>query len=221
MRPLNLAVFALFGVLLAGMFASAATAATWDDDIVLPASVANPMHRTEQSLNAAKQAIASGDTAKAVSSLKAVRGNVIQANNAARAQMTAQPTDPESETPPGPDSVEAVLTQETTVATRLAGMLNGKRGMVVDGISPALRSTVNVCDSLVSTVTALDPEGSGGDYADGMSDILPDFDSEVATLQADLNNEQLSAGGRSVLAAALDKAKKTQAKMTAAYGGGE
>jgi hypothetical protein len=222
MRLSKLPVVALLGVVLAAVLAtSAVAAAPQDPEIVLPSRVQNAINRTYLSLDIAEQLVDSGDTAKAVVALKAVRANVVRANRAAVKQLNAVPADPEAETTPGPDSVVAVLTLETTVITSLAGLFDAKSGIVVDGVSPSLFGVMNTRDSLVNAVIALDPEGAGAPYGDAMPDILPDFDDEVANFQEALGDDTLSAGGRKVLTAALAQSTATDAKVNAAFGGGE
>ena len=80
---------------------------------------------------------------------------------------------------------------------------------------------MNTRDKLLAAVIALDPEGAGADYADGMADTVAGYDDEVANLTEALAADQLSAGGTKVLTAALNQSKATQAKVAAAFGGGE
>jgi hypothetical protein len=211
------------GVVLVAALSSSALAATApsDDEVILPSRVANAIQRAELSLSAAEQAVDTGDTAKAALALKAVRANVARADRAARKQMNAVPADPEAETTPGPDSVIAVLTLEHEVITTLAGLFDGKAGATVDAVSPNLFGTMNIRDALVDAVIALDPEGAGAPYADGMPDIVPDFDDEVANLQEALSDDTLSTGGRKVLTAALAQSQRTDTKVNTAFGGGE
>jgi hypothetical protein len=221
MRLSKLPVLALLGVVLAAVLAtSAVAAAPPDPDVVLPSRVQNAINRSYLSLDIAEQLVDSGDTTKAVAALKSVRANVVRANKAAVKQMNA-PVDPNAETTPGPDSVVAVLTLETTVITSLASLFDAKQGIVVDGVSPALFGVMNTRDSLVNAVIALDPEGAGAPYGDAMPDILPDFDDEVANFTEALSDDTLSAGGKKVLTAALAQSTKTDAKVNTAFGGGE
>jgi hypothetical protein len=221
MRLSKLPVLALLGVVLAAVLAtSAVAAAPPDPDVVLPSRVQNAINRSYLSLDIAEQLVDSGDTTKAVAALKSVRANVVRANKAAVKQMNA-PVDPNAETTPGPDSVVAVLTLETTVITSLASLFDAKQGIVVDGVSPALFGVMNTRDSLVNAVIALDPEGAGAPYGDAMPDILPDFDDEVANFTEALSDDTLSAGGKKVLTAALAQSTRTDTNMNTAFGGGE
>jgi hypothetical protein len=228
MRHLKLPLLALLAVLVVGVFASSAlaapAAAPADTEVVLPSRVANAIARTEIALGSAQMSIDTGDTLKAVASLKAVRANVARADKAARHQMAAVPVDPEA-VPEGAatpaDSVIGVLTLESTVITTLAGLFDGQKGAVVDGLSPNLFAVMNLRDALANSIIGLDPEGAGADYADGMPDILPDFDDEVANFQEAISDDTLSAGGKKVLTAALAQSQKTDTAMNTAFGGGE
>jgi hypothetical protein len=206
------------------------------EEVVLPSRVANAINRAELSLDAASVSIDTGDKAKAVTSLNGVRLNLYRADKAARAQMNAAPPAeddaaepaegaPEApdapETLPGPDSVIAVLGLDQTVVTTVAGLFDNKQGAVLTPLSSSLFAAMNTRDKLLASVIALDPEGAGADYADGMADTVAGYDDEVANLTEALAVDQLSAGGRKVLTAALNQAKATQAKVADAFGGGE
>jgi hypothetical protein len=222
MRHRKLPLLALLGIIVLGVLASSAAAATpLDPEIVLPSRVLKPIQRADISLDRAVEYVDSGDTVKAVAALKAVRANMTRADKAARKQMSAVPADPEAETTPGPDAVMAVLLLDHNIVTTLAGLFDTKAGIVVDGLSPLLFATMNARDSLLDAVIALDPEGAGVPYADAMSGIVPDFDDEVANFTDATADDQLSAGGLRVLNKALAQSQATQAKVAAAYGGGE
>jgi hypothetical protein len=107
------------------------------------------------------------------------------------------------------------------VVTSVAGLFDGKKGAALNGLSSALFAAMNTRDKLVAAVIALDPEGAGADFADGMADTVAGYDDEVANLTEALAVDTLSAGGKKVLTAALNQSKATQAKITAAFGGGE
>jgi hypothetical protein len=205
-----------------------------DDAAVLPSRVSNAINRTENLLDAAGVAIDTGDKAGATATLNGVRLNIYRADKAARAQMAAAPADPEDapdppeDAPDAPeaavtpaDSVVAVLGLDQTVVTSVAGLFDGKQGAVLTPLSSSLFAAMNARDKLLASVIALDPEGAGADYADGMADTVAGYDDEVANLTEALARDQLSAGGKKVLTAALAQSKATQAKVTAAFGGGE
>ena len=210
----------------ASVTASASQAADTDDAAVLPSRVQNAINRTQISLDAASGALDSGDKLGATAALNGVRLNIYRADKTARAQMTATPVDPEAEDAPEAattpaDSVAAVLTLDQTVVTTIAGLFDGKQGAILSSLSTDLFAALNTRDKLLATVFGLDPEGAGADFADGMADTVAGYDDEVANLTEALAADQLSAGGKKVLTAALAQSKATQAKVTAAFGGGE
>jgi hypothetical protein len=129
--------------------------------------------------------------------------------------------DPEAETTPGPDSVIAVLNMDSEVVTTVAGLFDANSKGVVDSATHALFRTLNARDRLLDAVIALDPEGAGADYADGMADTVDGYADEVSNISDALADDQLSPGGTRVLNAALAKVNATSAKVTAAFGGGE
>jgi hypothetical protein len=223
MRHKTFPLLALLATLAFGVFSASALAATApaDDEVILPSRVANPIHRAELSLDRSEEYVDAGDKVRAVAALKAVRANMARADKAARRQMTAVPADPEAETTPGPDAVIAVLNLDSEIVTNLAGLFDTKQGIIVQGLSPLLFATMNARDKLLAAVIGLDPEGAGADYSDGMADIVTGFDDEVANLTEAIGDDQLSLGGRKVLVAAAAQSRKTQAKVAAAFGGGE
>ena len=198
-----------------------AQAAAEDEVVVLPSRVAAAIRRTQNSLAKAEEHIDEAEYAKAIISLRGVRNNLVRADKAARRQMDAVPTDPEAEVTSGPDSVIAVLTLDQEVVVRLAGLLNGQSGTVVGAMGTTLTVAQTTRDKLLDAVLALDPEGAGVGYADGMADTLDGYADEVANLAEALADDKLSAGGKTILTTSLARSKATAAKMDAAFGGGE
>jgi hypothetical protein len=192
-----------------------------DDTVVLPGRVAAAIRRTQRSLDNAENHVDEAEPAKAVTSLRAVRRNMYRADRAARRQMNAVPADPEAETTSGPDSVIAVLTLDQTVVESLSGLFDTNSKGVVDGLSHAMYRTMDARDRLLNSVIALDPEGAGATYSDGMADTLDGYADEVASISEALADDQLSAGGARVLRPALSQSQATAAKVNLAYGGGE
>jgi hypothetical protein len=129
--------------------------------------------------------------------------------------------DPEAETTPGPDSVIAVLTLDTIVVEQVSALFDTNSKGVVDALSPALYRTMGARDRLLDAVIALDPEGAGADYSDGMADTVDGYTDEAASISEALADDTLSAGGTRVLRPALAKSQATAAKVTLAFGGGE
>jgi hypothetical protein len=208
--------------------ASVSAAEEPDTEVVLPSRVANAIGRTDVALDAASVALDSGNVAGTTTLLAATRLDVFRVDRAARSQMNAAPPaeDPEAETgdepvTTGPDSVIAALSLDQAVATRVAGLFDTKKGATLDSLTSVLFAALNTRDKLLTAVLALDPEGAGADYADGMADTVAGYDDEVANLTEALASDTLSAGGKKVLTAALNQSKATQAKVAAGFGGGE
>jgi hypothetical protein len=190
-----------------------------DDSIVLPSRVATAINRTERSVCLAEQHVDEGEYGKAAVSLRAVRRNMYRADRAARRQMNAV-VDPNAETTPGPDSVIAALGVESDVVVTVSGLFDANSKGVVDAATHALFRTLNARDRLLDAVIALDPEGAGAAYADGMPDTLAGYPDEVANITDALADDQLSPGGTRVLQKALNQVTATTAKVNAAFGGG-
>ena len=231
---LVLSLLALSGT--AALSASAAThspvakvaQAETDDAVVLPGRVASAIRRTQRALDNAEEHLDEGEYRQSVTSLRAVRRNMYRADKAARRQMAlsaVEPPEGEGEevepTTTGPDSVIAVLTLDATVSQSLSGLFDTNSKGVVDGLTHAMYRTLNARDRLLDSVIALDPEGAGADYADGMADTVDGYADEVATVTEALADDSLSTGGRKVLTKALAQVQATNAKVTAAFGGGE
>jgi len=202
--------------------APVAKAAQDDDEVVLPGRLASALRRTQRALDNAEDHIDEGEYAQSVKSLRAVRRNMYRADKSARRQMNAV-IDPESEdeTTAGPDSVIAVLAMDSAIVQSVSGLFDTNSKGVVDGLTHALYRTMDARDRLLDAVIALDPEGAGADYSDGMSDTVDGYTDEVATLTEALADDTLSAGGQRVLRPALTQAQATQAKVNLAFGGGE
>ena len=191
-----------------------------NEDVVLPSRVDIAIKRTERSVCKAEEHIDDEEYLQAAASLRSVRRNMYRADRAARRQMNVV-VDPEAETTPGPDSVIAVLGVESEVVTTVSGLFDANSQGVVDGATHALFRTLNARDRLLDSVIALDPEGAGADYSDGMADTVDGYTDEVANITEALADDTLSAGGTRVLNRALAQVTATSAKVTAAFGGGE
>jgi hypothetical protein len=195
---------------------------TPDDDIVLPTRVAVAIERTQNAVDRSAARIDDGRYKKARRSLKAVVVDFGRAHRAGMAQLHA-PVDPEAESSPGPDSVVAVLTLEQAAITNLAGLFDGitRHPRVVRRISRALTAGNTNRNLMLNAVIALDPEGAGADYADGMADTVDGYADEVANLAEALHDDRLSTASRAALKSALAKSRATAAKVNTAFGGGE
>jgi len=201
--------------------AAAQAAPPADDPVVLPSRVAAGIRRTETALTKAEKYIDEAEYTKAIVSLRAVRANLARTDKAARRQMNAVPTDPEAETTPGPDSVIAALTVDQEAVMTVAGLFNGNTGTLVTALASTITTAQLIRDRLLNAVIALDPEGAGADYADGMPDTLDGYADEVANLTEASADDKLSTGGATALRTALARSNATLAKMNAAFGGGE
>ena len=193
-----------------------------DDEVILPSRVNSTINRTYRSVCKAEEHIDEGEYTQAATSLRSVRRNMYRADKAARRQMNIVP-DPnaEAETTPGPDAVIAVLGLDSDVVTSVSGLFDANSQGVVDAATHALFRTLNARDQLLDAVIALDPEGAGADYSDGMADTVDGYTDEVANITDALADDTLSAGGTKVLTSALTQVTATSAKVTAAFGGGE
>ena len=154
--------------------------------------------------------------------LVTARRHIKLANAGAMSLIGAPPADPESDDLPGPPAVLAALRLDNRVVTRVVPLFNGMhRPRVLD----ALRSTIGVTQTrrvgVLNKVIALPAEGDGGDYADGMADTLPMYSGEVGAVANALEKFRLAPSGKVGLTAALRRARDAEAKMNAAYGGGE
>jgi hypothetical protein len=193
-----------------------------DDEVVLPSRVDSAIKRTERSVCKAEEHVDEGEYAQAAVSLRSVRRNMYRADRAARRQMNIVP-DPnaEDETTPGPDAVIAVLGVDSEVVTSVSGLFDANSKGVVDAATHALFRTLNARDRLLDAVIALDPEGAGAGYSDGMADTVDGYTDEVDNITDAIADDTLSAGGTKVLQSALTQVTATSAKVTAAFGGGE
>jgi hypothetical protein len=200
---------------------AAADAPAADDEVVLPSRMAAAIRRTQTELAKAEEHVDEAEYTKAIVSLRAVRQNLVRADKAARRQMNAVPADPEAETTPGPDSAIAALTLDQQVAVTVAGLFNGNTGTLVTALASTISTAQLTRDRLLNTIIALDPEGAGADYADGMADTLDGYADEVSNLGEALADDKLSVGGTTALRTALARANATLAKITTAFGGGE
>jgi hypothetical protein len=203
------------------MASTAQEAPDAEDAAVLPSRVTAAIRRTENALANAEEHVDEAEYAKAIISLRAVRVNLGRADKAARRQMNAVPADPEAETTPGPDAVIAVLSLDQEAVVRVAGLFNGNSGTLVSALASTISTAQLTRDRLLNGIIALDPEGAGADYSDGMADTLDGYTDEVANLKDALADDKLTAGGTAALRAALTRANAILAKINTAYGGGE
>jgi hypothetical protein len=159
---------------------------------------------------------------RAVTFLRRLNVQISQAHTTAVNLIGKPPTDPESDEPPGPAAVLGVLGLDHRVTMTTVPLFRNHRGPLVVS---ALRSTLGVThvrrNAMIAKVVALPPEGAGDDYADGMSDILPQFPAEVSRIKTALASYRLTTTGRVGLTVTRNRVVAAQTMMNKAYGGGE
>jgi excisionase family DNA binding protein len=189
---------------------------------MVPGSVSVPIERANVALARAEARFAQHRYGLGLNALEALRRAAGEAHQAAVAQIGKPPTDPESDEPPGPPAVLAVINLEHRIGMRIPAIFNGMRSkQVVHSLQDTLWTTHLRRDRMLDIVIALNQEGAGADYADGMADTLPAFNNEVITLQNGLGTYVLTASGRVGVANALERARATRDRVNDAFGGGE
>lgn len=218
---------ALFGLVPGLVFSSFAAAggggggAGGEDEAVPGSRVAAAVRRTQSALERTEAHVDDRELGKAIVSLGAVRANVARAHRAAARQMKAK-VDEEAEGATPVDSVTAVLSLEQATSEGVAGLFDSVSSRnVIGALNLTLATTHAYRDRLLSSVTGLDHEESGADYADGMADTLEGYSDEVANLTETLQDDRLSPAGRAALERALARVKATAAMVEKAFGGGE
>lgn len=206
--------------------APAATAANGcgaqeEDSVPIPTSVCAPLTRAKAALNAAVTQVQRHRFWKARRSLRKVRTNLPQAHKAAMSLIGAPPTDPESDDPPGPVSVIAVLGFEHRITMKVVPLFDGmRRHRVVGAFRYTLWVTHRKRDRMLDAVIEANTEEES-DYSDEMADTLPSYGKEVKLLTRGLDQYRLTSYGRAGLKHALTRVRATKAKVDAAFGGGE
>jgi hypothetical protein len=190
--------------------------------LTLPGSLATPIQRANAALAKTEDHLAHHRYAKALDSLLVLRRKVARANKAAMGQIGLPPTDPESDDPPGPPSVFAVLRLDRQVMMRLVPLNDALvRPEVVAALDATLRRTSVRRDAMLDSVIALPAEGDRGDYDDGMADMLGMYTAEGDLISGALATAELVDSARSGLTDALARVRATDAKVNAVWGGGE
>ena len=104
----------------------------------------------------------------------------------------------------------------------LAGLFDRLRARgVVKRIRVALIVAQKRRVVLLNTITGLDPEGAGADYADALADTVPTYTDEVAGIREALHDDKLTPLARAALNVALKRSLDAESLMLAAFGGGE
>ena len=178
--------------------------------------------RADQAVARAVERVGAHDYRAARTSLGTAVTHVRKANVQAAGLIGAPPTDPESDDPPGPPAVLTALRLDARVSSRLLPLFDGmSRPRLLDALTGTIRAAQVRRAAVLDRVLALPAEGDGADYADGLADTLPSYAREVSAFTQALDTFDLSADGRAALTAALSRARTAEARMTAAYGGGE
>jgi hypothetical protein len=218
-RSLVAALVLALALMLLYAAAAPAPSSAAEEGTALPDSVAKPIARTKTALANLALRINAHQFVLAAKSADNVRLYLGRADVAATNLIGAPPVDPESDDLPGPPAVLAVLAVEHRVVNRGTPLFDGLQARI--GLKAMLDAAMNRRDVMLDTVIALDPEGDGADYADGMADSVLIYDAEVETVRTVLNTAELDALQRDSVADVLAKARATQAKVQAAFGGGE
>jgi hypothetical protein len=159
---------------------------------------------------------------RAIDALLVVTRQVRRANYAAMHQVGKPPNDPESDDIPGPPAVVAVLLLDHRVSRSVVAWFDGQtRARVMDTLLVALEVTHRRRHGVLDEVIALPAEGDFGEYADLMADRLTVYTQEVNQVSSARAEYTLTPLVRDGLGVALDRAHATQAKVDAAFGGGE
>jgi len=180
-----------------------------------------PITLAKEALATATTELQAGHPGRAVTALDDLRHQVKLAHRAALDLIGKPPTDPESDEPPGPPAVLAMLALEHRVAMGTVPLFDGQtRTDVVDALHRVLRSTLHRRDVMLDEVLALRP-AARGDYEDGMADTLGQYPKEEQQLTTALATFHLTSSERTALKDALVQVRATEAKITPVFGGGE
>jgi hypothetical protein len=181
--------------------------------------VSTPIKHADAALTKATNELRKHHPGRAIAALKDAKRNVGRAHTVATNLIGAPPSDPESDEPPGPRAVLAVLGLDHRVEMRVVPLFDDRRQtQVVDSLRAVLSSTNHHRKVLVNRIVGLPPEGAGADYADGMGDTLNQYKQEDKLISTALNTYQLTSGGRTGLKNALTQVRATKAKVAAAFG---
>jgi hypothetical protein len=190
-----------------------------EDTPALDRGVATPIKQADAALTKATKELRKHHPGRAIAALKVAKRNVGRAHVVATNLIGAPPPNPESDEPPGPRAVLAVLGLDHRVEMRLVPLFDDRRrNDVVNSLRTVLSSTNHRRKVMVDRIVALPAEGAGADYADGMGDTLTQYKKEIQLLTTALNTYQLTSGGRTGLQNALTLVRATKAKVGAAFG---
>ncbi|MEP9364924.1 hypothetical protein ABLE68_18320 [Nocardioides sp. CN2-186] len=190
-----------------------------DPEVILPSRVDAALTRVLDSLGRANAEVDDRNPTAAAKALTATGLNVVRATLATVRQMdAAPPPDTEAETTAGPDSALATLNVDQVVITEVAGLFDRVTNTTtIAALVQTLSTGLDRRASLLTKVLALDPEGAGAPYADGLVDTVPGYTDEVANLTEALADDHLTATSRAALKDALAKSKADEARVLAAF----
>ena len=188
----------------------------------LPQSVAAPIESANTALTRVERLITNHRYGGVPGSLEVLRRTVVRANRAATDQIGLPPTGPESDEPPGPDSVFGVLGLDHRITMRLVPLFDGLTNRdLIGSLRSALVRTHRSRDIMLDAVIALPPEGARRDYDDGMADTLGMYPAEENLITTALLAFELTDSARTGLTNALARVQATDARVDAVWGGGE
>ncbi len=146
----------------------------------VPSSVAKPVALAYAALAKAKMQAANRWVNRASDSLETVRVNTRRAHTEAMNLIGKPPIDPESDDPPGPPAVMAVLRLERTIGLGIVPLFNARKSTTfVQALGYTLYVTQTTRDKMLDRVIGLNPEGAGADFADDMADTVGGYTTEV------------------------------------------
>ncbi len=181
----------------------------------------SPQAKADAALARSVARLRAGQSRKAVRALRSLAVHVARAQRQAIGTIGKPPSDPESDEPPGPAAVLAVLGLDHRVTSTLVPLVSTqKKARVVRGLGLALQRTHVRRNRMIGKVVTL-PPAMGDDYADGMSDVLGQFPSELSQIDAALASTGLTTVGRTTLTKARSRVARANELMLAEYGGGE
>jgi hypothetical protein len=200
----------------------APAAASFDPEVVLPARVEAALHRSLSLLDRAVAAVDNRQWVEARRALLTASVGFISANKAVLHQVLAgTDADAQKESTAGPDSALAGLKVAQVSIGELAGLFGEIRGAAVArSIGTTLRATQVKRAELLAVLVGLGSEGDGADYADALTDTVPSYVAELASIQEALADDRLTGTARTALQAALIRSQAAEAAMNAAHAGG-
>jgi hypothetical protein len=155
-----------------------------------------------------------------VTKLRNLKRQARIATTGAAGEIGKPPTDPESDDPPGPTAVLKVARLEHQVTLKLVPLFDQLRGQAVGPLGSTLNVSAACRDALLGAVLAQRPAALD-DYADGLSDTLPDYKKELTAFSTVLGSGVLVDQARTALSTAQQTVTATSDAMEKAFGGGE